>query len=204
MTDARIMAADETGRGPLSLLCDKEWQDLLDKSDRTSPSEYPDMALITRVEFGGVMSEAFLLAKTKPEPNPEYEAKAKAAHEQIRDEAGVNPFDTLTMLERWTADAEPANHRGQVSFSRALLDSATDALRNALEIGRNEYLRAERAIRSLKAIQDGASLAMATLPNEGVVPDFLAAIHREAVRGQLISDEVTNEAAPTTDGSDGR
>jgi hypothetical protein len=27
------------------------WQDLLDKSDRTSPSEYPDMALITYEEF---------------------------------------------------------------------------------------------------------------------------------------------------------
>lgn len=189
MTDTEVMSTEEAGQGPLTLLGDKEWQDLLEKDDRTSPVEYPEMALITRAELGGAMSEAFLLAKTKPEPNPEYEAKAKAAHQRIAAEAGVNPFDTLTMLERWTADAEPANHLGQVSFSRALLDSAADALRMALEISRNEYLRAERAIRSLKALQGGAALAMATLPDEGVVPDFLAAIHREAVRGQLASDD---------------
>src|ERR1700677_2477759 len=120
----------ENGPGALTLLCDKEWQDLLDKDDRTSPADYPDMALITRVEFGGAMSEAFLLAKAKPEPHPEWEAKAKAAHDRIAAEAGVNPFDTLKMLERWTADAEPANHLGQVSFSRAMLDSAADALRS--------------------------------------------------------------------------
>lgn len=30
---------------------DEAWQDLLDKDDRTSPAEYPNMALITRNEF---------------------------------------------------------------------------------------------------------------------------------------------------------
>lgn len=30
---------------------DQLWQDLLDKDDRTSPEEYPDMALITYDEF---------------------------------------------------------------------------------------------------------------------------------------------------------
>lgn len=29
----------------------REWQNLLDKDDRTSPAEYPDMALITFDEF---------------------------------------------------------------------------------------------------------------------------------------------------------
>jgi len=30
---------------------DELWQDLLDKDDRNSPAEYPDMILITREEF---------------------------------------------------------------------------------------------------------------------------------------------------------
>lgn len=50
-------------KGPLETLADHEWQMLLDKDDRTSPEEYPDMALIDRAEFGGVMTEAYLLAK---------------------------------------------------------------------------------------------------------------------------------------------
>ncbi len=91
-----------------------------------------------------------LKASGKPAPNPEWEAKAKAYHDEITAEVGINPFDTLTMLERWKSDAEPANEQGQVSFSRAMLDSATDALRNALEIARNEHLRAEALERRLK------------------------------------------------------
>ena len=34
------------------------WQDLVDKSDRTSPEEYPDMALITREELADYMQSA--------------------------------------------------------------------------------------------------------------------------------------------------
>jgi hypothetical protein len=78
----------------------------------------------------------------KPDPNPEWEAKADAAHEAIRAEVGDgNPFDTLTMLETWTAHAEPADCDGRITFSRALLDSAKDGLRAALELARGEHLR---------------------------------------------------------------
>ena len=78
-----------------------------------------------------------------PAPNPEFEAKADAAHEAIRAEVGEpNPFDTLTMLEKWKSSAEPADCDGRISFSRALLDSAQDALRVALEMARREYLLA--------------------------------------------------------------
>lgn len=35
------------------------WQDLLDKDDRTSPSEYPDMCLITFEEFADYMQAAW-------------------------------------------------------------------------------------------------------------------------------------------------
>jgi len=34
------------------------WQDLIEKDDRTSPEEYPDMALITRGDLAGYMSDA--------------------------------------------------------------------------------------------------------------------------------------------------
>lgn len=34
------------------------WQDLLDKDDRTSPAEYPDMALITKEEFAEALRNA--------------------------------------------------------------------------------------------------------------------------------------------------
>lgn len=61
MTDTQTPT--DTGPGPLSQLCDREWQTLLDKDDRNSPADYPDMVLISRTELGCVMSEAYLLAK---------------------------------------------------------------------------------------------------------------------------------------------
>jgi hypothetical protein len=51
------------GPGPLTLLADREWQDLCEKDDRTSPADYPEMCLIARNELGGIISEGFLLAK---------------------------------------------------------------------------------------------------------------------------------------------
>ena len=57
------MTVPRTGPGPLETICDNEWQALLDKDDRTSPAERPDMVLITRAELGGAMCEAYILAK---------------------------------------------------------------------------------------------------------------------------------------------
>ncbi len=71
-----------------------------------------------------------------PEPNPEWEAKAKALNEAARAERGPitreDAEQTLTMLRKWTADAQPANEHGQVSFARAMLESAEEALAWAL------------------------------------------------------------------------
>jgi len=80
-------------------------------------------------------------AAEKPEPNPEWEAKADAAHAAIVAEVGdPNPFDTLVMLEKWKSHAEPADSDGRITFSRALLDSAHDALTLALKMARSEHI----------------------------------------------------------------
>ncbi len=48
--NAALMAERDAGLSP-----DEAWQDLVDKSDRTSPEEYPDMALITFDELADYM-----------------------------------------------------------------------------------------------------------------------------------------------------
>lgn len=47
-------------RSEVTAIVDREWQSLLDKDDRTSPEEYPDMCLITREELHGVVNAALL------------------------------------------------------------------------------------------------------------------------------------------------
>jgi hypothetical protein len=53
----------------------------------------------------------------------------------------------------------------------------------------------ERAQKALRKLLEGAALALNSLsnPHEGVVADFLAAIHQTAAKGLLASDGVTNE-----------
>ena len=52
----------------------------------------------------------------------------------------------------------------------------------------------ERARGSLRKLQTGAATAMMKLTEDGPVFDFLTAIYREAVSGQLSSDEPVNTA----------
>jgi hypothetical protein len=83
----------------------------------------------------------------KPAPNPEWEALADAAHAAIRAEVGQDePEQTLKMLQTWKADAEPANELGQISFSRAMLDSATDALEATINSRQDALNAAWRAV----------------------------------------------------------
>jgi len=42
----------------------EQWQRLLDKDDRNSPAEYPDMCLITAKEFWELASGAISLVST--------------------------------------------------------------------------------------------------------------------------------------------
>ncbi len=61
--DGHTVTPDDTGPGPVSLLCDAEWQNLCEKDDRTSPAEYPEMCLINQAEVGALICEGYLLAK---------------------------------------------------------------------------------------------------------------------------------------------
>jgi hypothetical protein len=79
------------------------------------------------------------LSPHKPEPSPEWEAKAQTAQQRIRDELRATGDDyppslpdALRMLEKWIPSAEPANEQGQISFSRALMESAAEAMRAAI------------------------------------------------------------------------
>jgi len=58
---------EKTLRGELKRTIDEAWQDLVEKDDRTSPEEYPDMALITHDELAGYMAHAALLSPSSGE-----------------------------------------------------------------------------------------------------------------------------------------
>lgn len=53
-----MLAAAPAPRAPELIDVAGAWQDLLDKDDRTSPAEYPEMALITREELADCMASA--------------------------------------------------------------------------------------------------------------------------------------------------
>lgn len=86
-----------------------------------------------------------------PEPTPEWEAKARAFAAQVHAAHPVEPAQTLVMLRRWTADAEPANEHGQVSFARAMLESAEAAL-EALFARCNRIDTAARAVLAVRPV----------------------------------------------------
>jgi len=55
--------------------------------------------------------------------------------------------------------------------------------------------RLVRALASLRALQEGAAAAMPSFEGNEAIYDFLCAIHREAVKGQLLSDDASDERA---------
>lgn len=49
----------------IEALCDEAWQELVEKNDRTSPSDYPDMALITREELINFICDGIQLCQER-------------------------------------------------------------------------------------------------------------------------------------------
>ena len=56
------------------------WQSLLDKDDRNSPADYPDMAMLTFDEFSGYVNHVLEWALNPDKPQPK-------THEQRLDNA---------------------------------------------------------------------------------------------------------------------
>ena len=118
--------ADDFDRNPPTDVDDPRlFGDWMDEGERASKIATEILALINA--RAGSQEGVDL-----PAPNPEWEAKAKAYNDQARSERGPitreDAEQTLTMLRTWTADAQPANEQGQVSFARAMLESAEEAL----------------------------------------------------------------------------
>jgi hypothetical protein len=59
LCEQRVAAEGERWQSPApkgpQRLMEELWLDLVEKDDRTSPKEYPDMALLTREEFFGYL-----------------------------------------------------------------------------------------------------------------------------------------------------
>ncbi len=107
------------------------------------------------------------------------------------------PADPLTMLVKagalLIAEVERLERRGE-SRAEAEADVArVTAEAEALEVRVSAAARRSRALASLRALQEGAAIAMPSFVGNEAVYDFLCAIHREAVKGQLASDDVANE-----------
>ena len=83
------------------------WQDLLDKSDRTSPEEYPDMALITREELFDYMNSAAPL-RTQPKDAEPSEAVVEAVARAIHEGRSTIPWDVTSQQDTAYRDARSA------------------------------------------------------------------------------------------------
>lgn len=136
---------------------------------------------IAHVSTGRSELAALIMSALKPTPQPTDEA-VRGLVETIESRIGQDFYGECRLTE---AEARQIIAR---------LQALTPAWQGI----------AERALKSLRALQEGAAIALAAWPTEeGTVPDFLSAIHREAVKGQLAGDGVINAAAPrpTTEAS---
>lgn len=64
--------AELTNPEPDKALVERAWQDLLDKDDRTSPEDYPEMCLITKDELADILA----LHRLQPQQGPQAEGGA--------------------------------------------------------------------------------------------------------------------------------
>lgn len=84
-------------------LARREWQELVEKDDRTSPEEYPDMALITFDELREIISGSLLADSAAKDAEI---AKVKAEARRV-----IEPFaDGTEHFNDWCPDETPAWH----------------------------------------------------------------------------------------------
>ena len=123
------------------------WRDLCEKDDRTSPVEYPDMALITEDEFYSVLRQSASTARAEADKQEEDDV-TPAAIAQLRDEA-----DEILSKGKWTtisgADYEAKARRlipsilfeCHTELADELNASIADALRLAAADGKEAALK---------------------------------------------------------------
>lgn len=145
---------------------------------RSKPSDVE--GLVSRLQ---AKAEALRISGILPEVRSELEEAASAlqAAESARRNLETDVLDAA-LSDRLDDAGSP------LTWKEVAL--ASEAARQELERER------DRAHKSLRALQEGAGVALAQLgpKGDGPVADFLCAIHREAVCGLLASDDVTNEA----------
>ena len=121
------------------------WRDLCEKDDRTSPVEYPDMALITFDEFAAI--RALPTPAAQPDPRrSEAEIRAELAEAIARAEKAERERDEAReradRAERFCARASTAagehgvcadavSLRGELASARALIARAVEAIEQA-------------------------------------------------------------------------
>ena len=94
-------ASGETGAAKMreaaqTALIERLWQSLLDKDDRNSPEEYPDMAMLTFEEFAGYIRAA-------TDPHSERIAALTEALEGA--EAALEPLDAYFQANFYPEDS---------------------------------------------------------------------------------------------------
>lgn len=169
------------GPGPLTLLADREWQDLCEKDDRTSPADYPEMCLITRNELGGIICEGFLLAKDQ----------GAAAHRALEAKVVELVAERLALLarieevegERDEAKADRNAHADHVlrvareaDDGMAALDDMDAAWEATGEIGNRKHLTLAEQIGSIVRERDAADARALSAEAAQARAEFLLAV----------------------------
>lgn len=124
MTDTNSATGLKTGPGPLKILGNDEWQRLLEKEDRTSPADYPDMTLITRNELSAVICEGYILAKDLNRAEierlrSELADLREASEATLEDEQAAHQ-DTLRLLEAERTAREAAERKAEERFREGI------------------------------------------------------------------------------------
>lgn len=141
----------------------KAWFDLVEKDDRNSPEEYPDMCLITREELAGYIAAA--LSKLPPAPVREKMAPVQGYAAGIPWSMHLRAYDAY--CKKWSPqpamiDLEGRNCRG--GFSVGELDGFIPGWRDELsEIARLTSLlgRARHHINAALDLNEDNRLALA-------------------------------------------
>jgi hypothetical protein len=137
-------------------LLEECWQALLDKDDRTSPAEYPDMCLITRAELAAVMTLSAVVGIP----------------------ATVEEIDRLSERNRRLKEANDAEHRRLVASKDRQRQRAIRAEQRLRELGPLGRRLAEHAQLKWDAPMKPGQPACQAVPTE-LLLELLAAFQPE-------------------------